>query len=108
MALGLEFAGRGCMKRSVPLAFLLSATLFASQTRITPPPNKYTPEQDVELGQKAAAEARQQLPVMRDDEVTSYVEDVGQRLVAAIPAEFRQPRFRYTFEVVNVREINAF
>jgi predicted Zn-dependent protease len=45
---------------------------------------------------------------MRDDEVTSYVEDVGRRLVAAIPAELRRPEFRYSFEVVNVREINAF
>src|SRR6185436_14289344 len=42
------------------------------------------------------------------DEVTSYVEDIGRRLVAAIPAEFRHPEFRYSFEVVNVREINAF
>ena len=42
--------------------------------------------QDVELGQKAAAEARQQLPIMRDDAVTSYVERLGQRLAAIIPA----------------------
>jgi predicted Zn-dependent protease len=72
------------MKRSVPLAFLLSATLFASQTQITPPDNKYTPAQDVELGRQAAAEARQQLPLMRDDAVTSYVEGIGRRLTAAI------------------------
>jgi Zn-dependent protease with chaperone function len=96
------------MKRAVPLAFLLSATLLASQTQITPPDNKYTPAQDVELGLQAAAEARQQLPVMRDDAVTSYVEDIGHRLAAAVPAELRHPEFRYTFEVVNVREINAF
>ena len=96
------------LRTSATLAVVLSATLAAAQTRITAPPNKYTPEQDVELGQKAAAEARQQLPVMRDDEVTSYVEDVGRRLVAAIPAEFRRPEFRYSFEVINVREINAF
>jgi beta-barrel assembly-enhancing protease len=96
------------MKRSVPLAFLLSATLFASQTQITAPDNKYTPAQDVELGLKAASEARQQLPVMRDDNVTSYLEDIGHRLTAAISPELRHPEFRYTFEVVNVREINAF
>ena len=90
------------LRASLTLALLLSAAIAAAQTRITPPPNKYTPEQDVELGLKAAAEARQQLPVMRDDEVTSYVEDVGRRLVAAIPAELRRPEFRYSFEVVNV------
>jgi hypothetical protein len=96
------------MKRSVPLVFLLSATLVASQTQITPPDNKYTVAQDVELGQKAAAEARQQMPVMRDDAVTSYVEDIGRRLTAAIRPDLRHPEFRYTFEVINVREINAF
>src|SRR4030088_2007957 len=111
MVLGLQFAERICMnciKRSVPLAFLLSATLYASQTQVTPPDNKYTPAQDVELGLKAAGEARQQLPVMRDDNVTSYVEDIGHRLTAAISPALRHPEFRYTFEVVNVREINAF
>jgi predicted Zn-dependent protease len=97
------------MKRSVALAFLLSsATLLASQTQITPPDNKYTVAQDVELGQKAAAEARQQMPVMRDDNVTSYVQEIGRRLTAAIRPDLRHPEFRYTFEVINVREINAF
>src|SRR5947208_7550623 len=93
---------------SVAVALALSSTLVAAQTQITAPNNSYTPAQDVELGQKAAAEARQQLPVMRDDEVTSYVEDIGRRLVAAIPSELQHPEFRYTFDVVNVREINAF
>src|SRR5437867_12232406 len=93
---------------SVAVALALSSTLVAAQTQITAPNNSYTPAQDVELGQKAAAEARQQLPVMRDDEVTSYVENLGRRLVAAIPSELQHPEFRYTFEVVNVKEINAF
>lgn len=89
-------------------ALALSSMLVSAQTLIKPPDNSYSPSQDVELGRKAAADARQQLPVMRDDEVTSYVEDVGRRLAAAIPAELRHPEFQYTFEVVNVREINAF
>jgi len=96
------------MERSLPLAFLLSATVLASQTQITPPDNKYTPAQDVELGLQAAQEARQQMPVMRDDAVTSYVEDIGRRLTAAIRPDLRHPEFRYSFEVINVREINAF
>jgi Zn-dependent protease with chaperone function len=95
------------MKRSVPLVFLLSATLVASQTQITQPDNKYTVAQDLELGQKAAAEARQQMPVMRDDAVTSYVEEIGRRLTAAVRPDLRHG-IRYTFEVINVREINAF
>src|SRR6478752_8614095 len=89
-------------------AIVTSATLVVGQTRITPPSNKYTPEQDVQLGNQAAAEVRQQLPILKDDAVTSYIEDVGRRLVAAIPAELRHSQFHYTFEAVNVREINAF
>ncbi len=62
----------------------------------------------MELGRKAAAEARKTLPLMRDDNVTSFVQDTGRRLVAAIPQDLQHPEFQYTFEVVNVKEINAF
>src|SRR6267142_1265302 len=90
------------------IAVLLAATLVNAQTRITPPDNNYTPAQDVELGLKAAEDVRRQLPVLHDDAVSSYIEDIGHRLVAAIPSDLRHPEFRYTFEAVNVREINAF
>src|SRR5437868_4262589 len=96
-------------KAIVFAATLAAATILAgAQTRIVPPDNGYTPAQDVELGRKAAADARQTLPLMRDDNITSFVEDTGRRLVAAIPPELRHPEFQYTFEVVNVKEINAF
>ena len=86
----------------------LATISLSGQTRVTPPNNKYSPAQDVELGQQAAREARQQLPLMRDDAVTSYVERLGQRLTAVIPADLQHSEFRYTFETVNVRDINAF
>lgn len=89
------------------LAFVVSCALLSAQTVVTAPDNKYTPAQDVELGRQAAQEMRQQLPILDDDEAESYVEGVGRRLVAAIPRELQHPEFRYTFEVVNVREINA-
>jgi predicted Zn-dependent protease len=90
------------------VAATLTMTGASAQTRIVPPPNKYSPSQDVELGLKAAADARRQLPIMHDDAVTSYVQRLGGRLTAVIPAELRHTEFRYTFEAVNVREINAF
>jgi Zn-dependent protease with chaperone function len=86
----------------------LATVLGFAQTRIEPPGNNYSPAQDVELGRQAAAEARRQLPIMHDDAVSSYIGDVGERLVAAIPPDLRHPEFRFTFEAVNVREINAF
>lgn len=107
-ASGPFFAQVSHMKRLLILVPLLSISVLSAQTRIVPPENKYTPAQDVQLGREAAAEAERELPIMRDDAVTSYVDGLGQRLVSAVPAELRQPEFRYSFKVVNVREINAF
>lgn len=45
---------------------------------------------------------------MRDRQTTQLVQRIGARLVTAIPARLRQPLFRYTFEVVDRRDINAF
>src|SRR5947207_11246494 len=90
------------------LGMALAATVASAQTRVVPPKNSYTPAQDVELGRQAAAQAEQQLPILRDDAVTSYVESIGHRLVSAIPPELQHAEFRYSFRVVDVREINAF
>ncbi len=80
----------------------------AAQTRIEPEKNKYTPEQDVELGRQAAAEVRQQMPMLNDERIEDYVERIGERLIGEIPNELRQPAFRYSFDVVNLKDINAF
>jgi peptidase M48-like protein len=87
---------------------LILVALLAAQTVITPPENKYSPAEDVKLGQQAAAEVERQLPLMHDDAVSSYVDQLGRRLVDAIPPELMHSEFRYTFKAVNVREINAF
>ena len=85
-----------------------SAVWVSAQTTITPPKNKFTAQQDVELGRKAAAQAERQLPVLHDEAVTSYVQEVGERLVAVIPSELQREEFRYTFKVLDVKDINAF
>src|SRR5688500_3695274 len=87
---------------------LALAVPAAAQTKIVPPNNKYSVQEDIQLGQEASQEVRQQLPMLNDDRVDDYVEDVGRRLAEAIPAEFRHNGFRYTFDVVNQKEINAF
>jgi Zn-dependent protease with chaperone function len=84
------------------------AVALAAQTVITPPNNRYSIAEDLQLGQQAATQVEQQLPLMRDDEVTSYVEGVGRRLVEAIPPSLQRAEFKYTFKAINVREINAF
>lgn len=90
------------------VALLMSVSVLGAQTKITAPKNKYTPQQDVELGREAAAQVEQQLPLLRDDNINSYISDLGQGLVGSIPADLRHPEFNYSFKVVNVREINAF
>ncbi|HEY3128531.1 MAG TPA: M48 family metallopeptidase [Acidobacteriota bacterium] len=97
-----------------PLTWLIAIWLSIipvtalAQTHITPPSNKYSPSQDVELGRQAAVEAEKQLPLLRDEETTYYVERIGRRLADSIPAEYRHPEFRYTFKVVDASDINAF
>ena len=90
------------------LALWIGVVSVTSQTKIALDPNKYSLQQDVELGQEAAAEVRKQLPMLNDERVEDYVERVGEGLAGAIPAEFRHAGFRYTFDVVNQKEINAF
>jgi hypothetical protein len=46
--------------------------------------------------------------MLTDSLVDEWVEDIGERLVAAVPAELRHDEFRYTFDQINQREINAF
>jgi len=87
---------------------LVCAVTLAAQTKVTAPSNKYTPADDVKLGREAAAQVRQQMPVMRDDNVNGYLEDIGKRLVQAIPPELQHPEFQYSFTGVDLKEINAF
>jgi hypothetical protein len=90
------------------LFLTVTASLAVAQTRITPPKNKYTPAQDVELGQQAAKEVEQQLPLLRDDGIASFVDRIGRRLVQVMPSGLEHREFRHSFKVINVREINAF
>ena len=79
-----------------------------AQTQIKYHSNKYSIQQDVQLGRQAAQEVEQQMPLLRDQEVQAYVERVGSRLANAIPSQYRHAEFDYYFKVVNARDINAF
>lgn len=101
------------LKRKGTAAFALWAMLvlpFAgiAQTTVKMPKNKYKVQDDVKIGNDASQQVQQQFPILNDRQTQAYVERVGERLVASIPAEFRQPAFDYRFQVVNARDINAF
>jgi hypothetical protein len=90
------------------LAFTLVATTVVAQTKVTPPKNKYTVEQDVQIGREASAEVRKQYPIITDDQIEGYLERLGDRLVSGAPADLNKPQFDYSFTPVNLKDINAF
>lgn len=92
----------------VGLVLALSVVGAAAQTKVTPPKNKFAPEEDVKVGMEAAAEVRKAYPVIENDAITSYLSRLGERLVAAAPADLNNPLFQYSFTPVNLKEINAF
>ena len=97
---------RAVVLMSLVLAMCVTAPM--AQTAIKLPKNKYTPEQDVQLGREAAAEVRQQYPIISNERIATYLTALGDRLVAAAPQELKQPVYEYSFTPVNLKEINAF
>ena len=96
--------------RAAALIIVLSISVIdlLAQTAVKPPRNRYTPQQDVELGRQAAAEVRQQFPVIEDQRIAGYLKARGDLLVANAPPELNQSVYEYSFTPVNVKEINAF
>jgi Zn-dependent protease with chaperone function len=86
------------------LTMLWTAAVAEAQTKLKPGFNLFSPQQDVEVGQQSAVEAEQQLPILNDAQVNSYVNQIGQRLAANAGG----PQFQYQFRVVNASDINAF
>lgn len=67
-------------------------------------------QQQVELGQEVAKQVRDEEEVLPDsDPRVQEVRRIGERLVAALPEKERKERpFRYTFDVIESEDINAF
>jgi predicted Zn-dependent protease len=86
----------------------LSASGLVAQTVVKPPKNRYTPQQDVELGRKAAAEVRKEYPIIENQRIARYLTRIGDRLVAVAPPDLNQSIYEYSFTPVNLKEINAF
>jgi Zn-dependent protease with chaperone function len=98
-------------RRTIHLTAAIAALTIAvgsAQTKITPPNNKYTPQQDVQLGREAAAEVRKEFPIITDSTLSNYLDRLGRRLVDAAPPELNQKVFEYSFTPVNLKDINAF
>ncbi|HVT04418.1 MAG TPA: M48 family metallopeptidase [Thermoanaerobaculia bacterium] len=73
-------------------------------TKLEPGFNLMSPKQDIEIGKKSAEQVEQQLPLVDDTAVTSYVSKIGAKLAANAPGY----KFPYEFHVVNASDLNAF
>lgn len=86
---------------AVPLlAFAISRLNFK------PGFNLYTPEQDVALGKKTAAQIETQMPMLKDPETLRYINALGKKLASFAPNDLKV--YAWQFHVVNTAEINAF
>jgi beta-barrel assembly-enhancing protease len=90
------------------LLVIATATPTFAQTVVKPPNNRYTAQQDVELGREAAEEVRKEYPIIENERINRYLTTLGDRLVAAAPAELKQSVYQYSFTPLNLKEINAF
>ena len=86
------------------LAFILGPYTFAERTHLKPGRNFFTPQQDVELGQKVAQDAEQKLAMLGDKRVDDYLNRLGKKLASVAPGD----KFPYQFKCVNDSSINAF
>src|SRR5271169_1084557 len=99
---------------SKPLALMLALVLLVAQSsaaagvpELPNPGNAGISRDDqIKFGFQAAAQVYQQMPVLPDSSPeTQYIRQLGQRLVATIPAQYSWP---FEFHVIPQKEINAF
>jgi predicted Zn-dependent protease len=85
-------------------AFTFTAAPAAYAHDPKPGFNVFSADQEVQLGQQAAADAERQLPMLNDRSVTGYVNTIVRRLASAAPHR----DYPYQAKVVNSADINAF
>jgi len=85
--------------------FAVAAPQLHASAEYVPCKNHFTPEQQIELGDKAKRQVYQTTPVLPDNSpVTQYIRQLGQKLTAVAPG-YKWP---YNFHVANIAEVNAF
>jgi len=88
------------------LCVLLSAPeLLYARVQPTSGSDMFTIDQEIQVGQQAAAQTYKQYPVLPDSNpVAQYIQQLGRKLSQYAPGE----RWPYQFHVVNEKDINAF
>lgn len=88
-----------------PLILLLaSAGLSDDRTIIRPGFNLFSPEQDIQLGQKASTQVPRQFMLLNNRRVDDYLQQLGLRLAAHAPGY----KYSYQYRCINSEVLNAF
>ena len=88
------------------MTLLLVSSASAQRTQLKPGWNKFSPQDDVNLGKRAAADAEKQLPSCNAPRVDAYLTQLGTRLAQKLPTGGVQ--YPFEFHCVNDKAINAF
>ncbi len=88
------------------LYFLMIPGALAQRTQLKPGWNMFSPQQDIEVGKKAALDAQKQLPLCNAPKVDSYLTQLGTHLAAKLPTGGVE--YPFEFHCVNDKAINAF
>jgi len=90
----------------VGLSLLLVPGASAQRTQLKPGWNKFSPQDDITLGKRAATDAEKQLPFCNAPKVDAYLTHLGTRLAQKLPTGGVQ--YPFEFHCVNDKAINAF
>src|SRR5438045_1768237 len=88
------------------LCFFFVAGASAQRTQLKPGWNKFSPQDDITLGKRAATDAAKQLPLCNAPRVDAYLTQLGTRLAQKLPTGGVQ--YPFEFHCVNDKAINAF
>ena len=88
------------------VCFFLIPGALAQRTQLKPGWNKFSPQDDISLGKRAATDAGKQLPLCNAPKVDAYLTQLGTRLAQKLPTGGVQ--YPFEFHCVNDKAINAF
>jgi predicted Zn-dependent protease len=83
---------------------IFTVALVVSATSAIGALNLVSVNDEIAIGRKAQQEVRRQVPTLRDATINNYIDGLGSRIAARADG----PRYPYSFDVANRRDINAF
>jgi hypothetical protein len=86
--------------------FVATPHVCAQRTELKPGWNRFSPQEDINLGKQAATDAQRHLPLCNAPRVDAYLTQLGGRLVQKLPTGGVQ--YPFEFHCVNDKAINAF